>query len=151
MQTILLNLQKVGCDWVVDSNTTEDLCGVCGGTGENCTTIKGEFNKKMNTSDGYFHILTIPSGSRHIHIEETNTSRNFLSISNANNNETYLNGGRVILMPGEFMIDKIMGLYERENDQEKIKIPGPIPFNISISVSLVKYYKVSIDVAHLLL
>lgn len=32
--------RKVGCDWAVDSKTTEDQCGICGGNGENCTTIK---------------------------------------------------------------------------------------------------------------
>lgn len=37
-------------------------------------------------------------------------------------------------MPGEFMIDKSMGLYERDNEQEKIKIPGPIPFDLSVKV-----------------
>lgn len=120
---------------MVDSNTTEDLCGVCGGTGETCTTIKGEFNKKMNITDGYFQILTIPTGSRHIHVQETNASKNFLSVGKANSNETFLNGGHVILMPGEFMIGNIMGLYDREDDLEKIKIPGPTEFNLSISVS----------------
>lgn len=32
--------RKVGCDWAVDSKTTEDQCGICGGNGDNCTTIK---------------------------------------------------------------------------------------------------------------
>lgn len=129
-------MQRVGCDWIVDSNTTEDQCGVCGGTGENCTTIKMEFNKKMNTSDGYFEIATLPMGSRHILIEEMHPTKNFLSIGKANSNETFLNGNRLILMPGEFAIEKITGLYERENEREKIRIPGPIPFDITINVSL---------------
>lgn len=126
--------QKVGCDWMVDSNTTEDQCGICGGTGETCTTIRGEFNKKMETTDDYFEITTIPSGSRQILIEEIHQSRNFLSIARANSSETFLNGNHAILMPGEFMIDKSMGLYERDNEQEKIKIPGPIPFDLSVKV-----------------
>lgn len=32
--------RKVGCDWTVDSKTSEDQCGICGGNGDNCTTIK---------------------------------------------------------------------------------------------------------------
>lgn len=134
--SIFSHLQKVGCDWIVDSNTTEDQCGVCGGTGETCTTIRNEFNKKMNTSDGYFEITKIPVGSRQILIEEMHASKNFLCIDRANSNETFLNGDRLILMPGEFAIGKIMGLYERENEQEKIKIPGPIPFDLSVKVRL---------------
>lgn len=125
----------MGCDWVVDSNKTEDQCGVCGGTGENCTTIKMEFDRKMNTSDGYFQIDIVPKGSRKIIIEEMHPSKNFLSIGKANSNETFLNGNRLIFMPGEFMIDKIIGLYERDNEQEKIQIPGPLPFDITIEVN----------------
>ncbi|XP_055304525.1 A disintegrin and metalloproteinase with thrombospondin motifs 7 [Sitodiplosis mosellana] len=127
--------RKVGCDWVVDSDTTEDQCGICGGNGETCTTIKGEFNKKMNVTDDYFEITKIPTGSRQILIEEIHPSKNYLSIGRANSNQTFLNGDRLILMPGEFSIDKmIKGLYERDNEQEKIKIPGPIPFEMAVKV-----------------
>lgn len=127
--------RKVGCDWVVDSDTTEDQCGVCGGNGETCTTIKGEFNKKMNVTDDYFEITKIPTGSRQILIEEIHPSKNYLSIGRANSNQTFLNGDRLILMPGEFSIDKVIkGLYERDNEQEKIKIPGPIPFEMAVRV-----------------
>lgn len=127
-------MQKVGCDWIVDSNTTEDQCGICGGNGSTCTTIRDEFNKKMNTSDDYFEITQIPSGSRQILIEEIHPSKNYLCIDRANSNRTFLNGHRLIIMPGEFAIDKMMGLYERDNELEKIKIPGPIPFDISLKV-----------------
>lgn len=88
----------------------------------------------MNTSDDYFEITQLPSGSRQILVEEIHQSKNYLCIDRANSNETFLNGDRLILMPGEFAIGKIMGLYERDNDQEKIKIPGPIPFDLSIKV-----------------
>lgn len=32
-------LQKVGCDYVIDSEVEEDACGVCGGTGKSCTVM----------------------------------------------------------------------------------------------------------------
>lgn len=35
------------------------------------------------------------------------------------------------------MIANAMGLYERENDQEKLKIPGPIQHDIIIYVRCV--------------
>lgn len=88
----------------------------------------------MNTSDDYFEITQIPSGSRQILIEEIHPSKNYLCIDRANSNQTFLNGHRLIIMPGEFAIDKVMGLYERDNELEKIKIPGPIPFDISLKV-----------------
>lgn len=37
-------------------------------------------------------------------------------------------------MSGEFMIAKAMGLYERDNEQEKLKIPGPIKHEITVNV-----------------
>lgn len=89
----------------------------------------------MNTTDGFVDIITIPSGSRHILIEELGPSKNYLCLRNAATNESYLNSNRLILMPGEIMIDKAMGLYERDDEQEKIKIPGPIQHEITLSVS----------------
>lgn len=94
----------------------------------------GEFNKKMNVTDDYFEITKIPTGSRQILIEEIHPSKNYLSIGRSNDNQTFLNGDRLILMPGEFSIDKIKGLYERDEEQEKIKIPGPTPFEIAVRV-----------------
>lgn len=38
-------------------------------------------------------------------------------------------------MSGEFLIAQAMGLYERDNDQERVKIPGPIKHNITVYVS----------------
>lgn len=88
----------------------------------------------MNVTDDYFEITKIPLGSRQILVEEMHPSKNYLCIARADSNQTFLNGDRLILMPGEFSIDKIMGLYERDNEQEKIKIPGPLPFEIAVQV-----------------
>lgn len=41
---------------------------------------------------------------------------------------------RLISMSGEFLIANTMGLYERENEKEKLKVPGPIQHDISIYV-----------------
>lgn len=89
----------------------------------------------MNVTDDYFEITKIPIGSRQILIEEIHPSKNYLSIGRANSNQTFLNGDRLILMPGEFSIDKVIkGLYERDNELERVKIPGPIPFEITVKV-----------------
>jgi hypothetical protein len=44
-------------------------------------------------------------------------------------------------MSGEYEIAGAVGLYERENDQEKLKIPGPIKEEISLYVSFSKFFK----------
>ncbi|CRL05730.1 CLUMA_CG018759, isoform A [Clunio marinus] len=126
--------KKVGCDWIVGSNTTEDQCGICGGDGSTCSTIKGEFTKKINMSEGYYEITLIPSGSRHIIIEEMGPSKNFIGIGKADSKDFYLNGDRLISMSGEYDIAGSVGLYERESEQEKLKIPGPIKEDISLYI-----------------
>lgn len=125
----------MGCDWIVDSNTTEDQCGVCGGTGDSCTTVKSEFVKKINMSEGYFEITLIPSGSRHIFIEEMGPSKNYIGVGKTDSKEFYLNGDRLISMSGEYEIAGAVGLYERDSEIEKLKIPGPIKEDISLYVS----------------
>uniref|UniRef100_A0A336MHP1 CSON001890 protein n=1 Tax=Culicoides sonorensis TaxID=179676 RepID=A0A336MHP1_CULSO len=128
--------RKVGCDWVVDSNTTEDQCGVCGGNGETCETITGEFSKKVNISEGYYEVLTIPSGSRHIVIKESKASKNYIAVSNTHTKEFYLNGNNLILISGEYEIAGSLGLYEREHELENLTIPGPTKEDITIHIVL---------------
>ncbi|XP_058824477.1 A disintegrin and metalloproteinase with thrombospondin motifs 12 [Topomyia yanbarensis] len=130
--------RKVGCDWIVDSTTTEDQCGVCGGTGDSCTVIQGNFTKKVNMSDGFYDVLQIPVGARNILVEEMGPSKNFIGIGKVSSKEYYLNGNRLIQMPGEYEIAGSLGLYDREDEQEKIKIPGPITDDITISVIMKK-------------
>ncbi|XP_055689829.1 A disintegrin and metalloproteinase with thrombospondin motifs 7 [Lutzomyia longipalpis] len=128
--------RKVGCDWVVDSETVEDQCGVCGGNGETCTVIKGDFNKRLNISEGYYQITTIPAWSRNIHVEEVGPSKNYLSIGKAGTEEFYLNGDRLIYFSGEYDIAGAKGLYDRnvDKDKEVLTIPGPIKEDIILYV-----------------
>lgn len=42
------------------------------------------------------------------------------------------------------MIAKAMGLYERDNDQEKLKIPGPIKHEITVNVRCLCEEKISL-------
>lgn len=43
-------LQKVGCDWVIDSSAIEDKCGVCRGDGTECSPVVGEFTETARLS-----------------------------------------------------------------------------------------------------
>ena len=85
-------------------------------------------------SEGYFEIKLIPSGSRHILLEEIGPSKNYIGVGKTNSRDFYLNGDRLISMSGEYMIAGSLGLYDRIEDQEKLKIPGPIKEDISLYV-----------------
>lgn len=43
-------LQKVGCDWIFDSDAIEDKCGVCKGDGTKCRPVEGVYNETKITS-----------------------------------------------------------------------------------------------------
>lgn len=133
-KTLKRFFKHVGCDWIVDSNTTEDSCGICGGKSKNCTTLSGEFLENVNPSDGYYEIITIPLGSRNILIEEMGQSKNYISIGKSNSKEFYLNGNGVIALAGEYNIAGAMGLYERDLEMEMIRIPRPIKYGITLYV-----------------
>lgn len=36
-------VQNVGCDWQLDSDVLEDRCGICGGSGTECTLVEGDY------------------------------------------------------------------------------------------------------------
>ncbi|XP_037934525.1 A disintegrin and metalloproteinase with thrombospondin motifs 12 [Teleopsis dalmanni] len=124
--------KKVGCDWIIDSDIQEDRCGVCGGKGDQCKTVKEVFNDNFNITEGYVEIVTIPSKARHIVIKELDNSAHFLGIARANSSKFYLNGESLISMPGEFVIAGAESLYDRIDDQETITIPQPIEHPITL-------------------
>uniref|UniRef100_A0A1Q3G327 Putative disintegrin metalloproteinases with thrombospondin repeat n=1 Tax=Culex tarsalis TaxID=7177 RepID=A0A1Q3G327_CULTA len=131
--------RRVGCDWVVDSNTTVDKCGVCGGREDSCTVIQGNVTRQVNASgDGYEEILQVPAGARNILVEEMIRSKNYIGIGKANGQEYYLNGNRHIQLPGEYEMAGSLALYERDDEQERVKIPGPITDDIVIAVIMKK-------------
>lgn len=38
---------KLGCDLKLNSNLERDICGICGGKGEGCNLIEGEFTQPL--------------------------------------------------------------------------------------------------------
>lgn len=88
-------LQKIGCDWVVDSDAKEDACGVCQGDGSQCNIIQEIYNE-VDQTPGYKEIKRIPAGSKKIFVEEMNNSENYLCVKSANSTKYYLNGNRSV-------------------------------------------------------
>ncbi|XP_034489827.1 A disintegrin and metalloproteinase with thrombospondin motifs 7 [Drosophila innubila] len=126
--------KKVGCDWIVDSDVQDDRCGVCGGSGDQCKPIKEIYREAFNVSDGvYVEIVNIPARARHILIKELSNSTHFMAIGRAEGNDKfYLNGDSLISMPGELEIAGAESLYDRQDEQETIKIPQPIQHSIAL-------------------
>lgn len=49
--------QKVGCDWILDSPTQEDSCGVCGGDDSSCDFYNGQIQVTSIKKAGNKHCL----------------------------------------------------------------------------------------------
>lgn len=129
-------IQKVGCDWIVDSDMQDDRCGICGGAGDQCKPIKEVYSEAFNVTDGvYVEIVSIPARARHILIKELANSPHFLAIGQTQGDKFHLNGDSLISMPGEFEIAGAESLYDRLDEQETIKIPQPIQHSITLYVS----------------
>ncbi|XP_025830015.1 A disintegrin and metalloproteinase with thrombospondin motifs 7 isoform X2 [Agrilus planipennis] len=125
--------RKVGCDWVVDSAAQEDACGICRGDGTKCNTIEGIFTKQSLEAD-YKEVVTVPADARNIYVEEMNQTENYIGIGSVTSKKFYLNGKRHITLAGEYTVAGAQALYERDNEWEKIRIPGPIKEPIVIYV-----------------
>ncbi|OAD60301.1 A disintegrin and metalloproteinase with thrombospondin motifs 7 [Eufriesea mexicana] len=122
--------RKVGCDWTVDSDATEDRCGICHGDGTQCETAGGIYDK--NDGPGYKEVVVVPNGSRNIKIEEIGNSKNYIGIGVPNSDKYFLNGKRQITLAGEYEVAGTPALYERDHDREKVRIPGPIKEDIAV-------------------
>lgn len=78
----------------MDSNATEDRCGMCHGDGTQCQTKTGLYDK--NEGPGYKKVVGIPAGSRNINLEEIGNNRNYIGIGVPNSDKFFLNGKRYV-------------------------------------------------------
>ncbi|XP_047365765.1 A disintegrin and metalloproteinase with thrombospondin motifs 7 isoform X2 [Vespa velutina] len=131
--------RKVGCDWTVDSDATEDRCGICHGDGTQCETTSGIYDK--NDGPGYKEVIVVPTGSRNIKIEEVGNSKNYIGIGVPKSDKYFLNGKRQITLAGEYEVAGTPALYERDRDREKIRIPGPIKEDIAVYLIYRGHYR----------
>lgn len=117
-------LQRVGCDNVLGSDATEDSCGVCKGNNSDCVTHRGLYSKHHSTNQ-YYHMVTIPSGARSIHIYETNISTSYISVRNSLK-RYYLNGHWSVDWPGRYKFSGATFNYKRSyKEPENLTSPGP--------------------------
>lgn len=49
-------MQKVGCDWVLDSDAVDDDCGICKGDGTQCKIIEDTFGASEGHGRHYLFI-----------------------------------------------------------------------------------------------
>ncbi|KAK0136944.1 A disintegrin and metalloproteinase with thrombospondin motifs 7 [Merluccius polli] len=115
--------KSVGCDFVIDSDASEDRCGVCQGDGSTCRTVTKTF--KESEGLGYVDIGLIPEGARDIRVEEMAAAGNFLALRSDKPDTYFLNGGWTIQWNGEYKAAGTVFTYERTDHLENLTSPGP--------------------------
>ncbi|KAF7660943.1 hypothetical protein LDENG_00271390 [Lucifuga dentata] len=115
--------KNVGCDYVIDSNSVVDRCGVCNGNGSTCATVRRIFEESEGL--GYVDIGLIPEGAWDIRIEEVAEAGNFLALRSDNPNKYFLNGGWTIQWNGDYKAAGTIFTYERSGHLENLTSPGP--------------------------
>uniref|UniRef100_A0A8B9PCX4 ADAM metallopeptidase with thrombospondin type 1 motif 12 n=1 Tax=Apteryx owenii TaxID=8824 RepID=A0A8B9PCX4_APTOW len=115
--------KTVGCDYEINSNATEDQCGVCLGDGSACHTVKMMFNQSEGF--GYVDIGLIPKGARGIRVTEVAEAGNFLAVRSEDPEKYYLNGGFIIQWNGEYKVAGTVFQYDRTGDLENLTASGP--------------------------
>ncbi|XP_049518076.1 papilin-like isoform X2 [Dermacentor silvarum] len=85
----------VGCDGVVSSRRSADLCGVCGGDNATCRTFSGLLTLR-NLSKDYEVIAVIPKGAASL---VATSEGNRLAVKDAENGRFILNGNAGVWDP----------------------------------------------------
>ncbi|CAK6445182.1 unnamed protein product [Pipistrellus nathusii] len=126
--------RKVGCDGVIGSNKQEDKCGVCGGDNSHCKVVKGVFTRTPKKL-GYVKMFEIPTGARHLLIQEADTTSHHLAVKNLETGKFILNEENDIDPNSKSFI--AMGVeweYRDEDGRETLQTMGPLHGTIAVLV-----------------
>ncbi|XP_022900550.2 A disintegrin and metalloproteinase with thrombospondin motifs 6-like [Onthophagus taurus] len=123
---------KVGCDFQINSNAIEDICGVCQGDGTTCKSVENTYAGPPGHE--YVKIVVIPKGSRNIIVDEKAPSVNTIAVSDEDN-KYYLNGEFTEVVDGEKDFGGVEGMYTHpEPGKELLEIHGPLKKNLVVYV-----------------
>uniref|UniRef100_A0AAX7UEH4 ADAM metallopeptidase with thrombospondin type 1 motif, 2 n=1 Tax=Astatotilapia calliptera TaxID=8154 RepID=A0AAX7UEH4_ASTCA len=122
---------RVGCDGVVGSSEQEDNCGVCGGDNSSCKIFKDTISRNAK-KQGFFKVLEIPRGTRHLLIQELKATSHTLVVKNVASGQFFINGD--MEKPESYsVIEKgVEWEYENDNDKETLQSTGPLRHGVLI-------------------
>ncbi|XP_045140613.1 A disintegrin and metalloproteinase with thrombospondin motifs 2 [Echinops telfairi] len=126
--------KKVGCDGVIGSSKQEDKCGVCGGDNSHCKVVKGTFTRAPK-KHGYIKMFEIPTGARHLLIQEMDTTSHQLAIKNLETGKFILNEQNDVASTSKSFI--AMGVeweYRDEDGRKTLQTMGPLRGTITVLV-----------------
>ncbi|XP_018083066.1 A disintegrin and metalloproteinase with thrombospondin motifs 14 isoform X2 [Xenopus laevis] len=116
----------IGCDKEIGSVKEDDKCGVCGGDNSHCRTVKGTLVKSPKQTAGILKMFEIPAGARHIQIEETEPSTNYIAIKNQASGNPILNVKGMESKSKTFIELGLDWEYIIEDGKETVQTIGPL-------------------------
>ncbi|GFO12445.1 A disintegrin and metalloproteinase with thrombospondin motifs 3, partial [Plakobranchus ocellatus] len=124
----------VGCDGKINSTKKEDMCGVCGGDGSTCKIVEGMVSRMPKSGEEYLYIITLPSGARDVHVEETNRSAHFFALSDLRYGSFGLGGDKKQSSSTKFVYVGAMFDYKLTTSKhnESMTSPGPIRHDVRV-------------------
>ncbi|KAK2904079.1 A disintegrin and metalloproteinase with thrombospondin motifs 2-like isoform X2 [Channa argus] len=125
--------EKVSCDGVVGSSKQEDKCGVCGGDNSSCKTFKDTITRTAK-KQGYFKVLEIPRGARHLLIQELKATSHILAVKNVASGQIFLNGENECPESHSVIEKGVEWEYENDNDKETLQTTGPLRHGVLIMI-----------------
>ncbi|XP_033634112.1 ADAMTS-like protein 5 isoform X2 [Asterias rubens] len=118
--------QTVGCDGALNSTSSFDSCGVCGGRNQTCGHVHKTYSEEYPSTGFYTYnrIIMIPAGANNIRIKDK-SSLNYIALKDESG-EFILNGDWIIDWPGDYEGVGTTIVYQRHrNGSEDVKIDGP--------------------------
>ncbi|XP_066902842.1 A disintegrin and metalloproteinase with thrombospondin motifs 6 isoform X2 [Halyomorpha halys] len=127
------NCRRVGCDYVIDSESKEDGCGKCHGNGTECRIIEGIFNEPKVI--GVYPFLKLPIGTSVIFIRELDPSSCYIIIGSSINSTFFLNNPLSNdQLPGQFDCGGASGVYQNKMNIERVFVKGAVQIPITVSI-----------------
>lgn len=114
--------QILGCDLKLNSKVHKDVCGVCGGDGDTCKLVEGEFTQPLGR--GYVNAVDIPRGARNVLVKEVKPCASFLALK-SHHGTYHVNGNWTIELPGRYDMNGTVVYYRRRGTQEFFFTKGP--------------------------
>lgn len=136
--------EKAGCDHVLGSGDTLDMCGTCGGDNTSCERVTGRHNV-TSPGPGYAPVLRIPAGSSNLDIRQrghNGSSRddNYLALVDTATGDYILNGNYVLSTFNKVIPYGGTAIEYSGSDApvERINSSRPLNRDVTVEVSTVK-------------
>ncbi|XP_064475223.1 ADAMTS-like protein 5 isoform X4 [Ornithodoros turicata] len=124
VQHKLCNKQKLGCDDILGSQTSRDMCAICGGRNLSCVQVQQMYSSTNGNFHDYNPVTVIPAGATNVRVQEH--TKNFLALLERTPLNLTSDARFVPHIPGELQLGGTVFTYSMAPDHnESFSALGP--------------------------